>query len=115
MNMLSQWIYGYRLEATFGAKKLALFYIMTGIGGNLLSAVAITESISVGASSSLFGIFALYIAFLLENFHTLPNKQGAVISIVILSIIVLGNLGSAQNKKNGGENDNVDNYAHLGN
>jgi rhomboid protease GluP len=59
MNMLGQLMYGFSLEDFYGTKKYLILYLLSGIGGNLLSASINHESISVGASSSIFGLFAL--------------------------------------------------------
>lgn len=52
-------MYGFSLEDYYGTKKFVLLYLMAGLGGNLLSSVTFTNTISVGASSSIFGLFAL--------------------------------------------------------
>jgi len=105
-NMLGQWFYSYRLESVYGTKKFAFLYLIAGIGGNLLSAASRTGNISVGASSSLFGVFALYMAYLIED----PDRLGPRrhISIIFMVLLLLSNIGNAT------QASNIDNSAHLG-
>ena len=49
-----------------GTKQIAFIYIISGIGGNLLSA-NISDVIGVGASTSFFGIIGAYLGFLVLN------------------------------------------------
>jgi len=105
-NMISQWFYSYRLEANYGTKKFALLYLLAGVGGNILSAAYMTQSISVGASSSLFGVFAFFIAFLLTDPKQLGDRK--CFQLIFLIIMLLSNIVNAN------ANSNVDNSAHLG-
>lgn len=57
--MLGMCFFGFELERYFGTLKFALLYIVSGIGGNLLSSVFHYEAFALGASTSLFGLMAL--------------------------------------------------------
>lgn len=64
MNLVSQLILGSQLESTvLPFKKFALFYLLTGLGGTLFSSL-LTDGLSVGASTSIFGLIGLQIAAL---------------------------------------------------
>eukprot|EP01017_Pseudomicrothorax_dubius_P047906 TRINITY_DN8644_c0_g3_i4.p1 TRINITY_DN8644_c0_g3~~TRINITY_DN8644_c0_g3_i4.p1 ORF type:complete len:168 (-),score=17.89 TRINITY_DN8644_c0_g3_i4:75-578(-) len=66
---------GFALEAYFGHGRFLLLYLLSGIGGNLLEAAMNTEAISVGASTSIFGLIALHIAYLKENWSAFTEEQ----------------------------------------
>jgi rhomboid protease GluP len=60
-------MYGYVLENYLSKKQFIFHYILCGIAGNLLSGYNNPNNISVGASSSLYGIFPLIILYILQN------------------------------------------------
>lgn len=70
-NMLLLFFMGDVLEREFGKGKFLLFYLLTGICGNLLSVV--TESISgdyaisAGASGAVFGVLGGLLYLILKN------------------------------------------------
>jgi len=105
-NMLTQSMYGYFLEHQFGIKRFAILYFAAGFGGNLLSAVANKYNISIGASSSLFGLFALQMAYLIQNYRNLGPRRNITISF--MAIIIIANLATI------GESNTIDGMAHLG-
>lgn len=65
-NIVSQLIFGIRLESTIGTPKFIILYFMAGISGNLLSSLVI-DFIGVGASTSIFGILGAYLAYIFLN------------------------------------------------
>lgn len=85
-NLFSQNMYGYALEEFYGRKKFIALYFAAGIGGNLLSAVWQKDSISVGASSSLFGVFALNVAYIIQNYEKFGNRKRVVLGVMIIII-----------------------------
>ena len=105
-NMLTQFMFGFVLEDFVGIKKYILLYILSGISGNLLSGVMYTENISVGASSALYGIFALQFCFLAQNYQQLGPRRNCLIMIWI--IVVALNFATIP------DGSNIDIGAHLG-
>lgn len=74
------------IEKQMGKMKFLLFYLMTGIAGNVLSLYfSDPRSISIGASGALFGIMGcyLFIAFFRQNVLVRGARQQIVIMIVI--------------------------------
>ena len=108
-NMLSQCFYSFTLEKVYGTKKFAFLYIVSGIGGNVLSAVNNTDNISIGASSSIFGVLAFYVAYLLEHREELGPRVN--VRLVIMIFILLGNVASSEETS---DKDQIDNAGHLG-
>lgn len=66
-----QFRFGFSIEDYYGAKKYAAIYILSGIGGNLLSATENPFSLSVGASTSIYGLLAVLACYYAYNWHTL--------------------------------------------
>ncbi|MEY8462232.1 rhomboid family intramembrane serine protease [Streptococcus merionis] len=58
LNSLSIYFLGQQLEGLFGSLKFALFYLLSGIMGNALGMFLTPDTVSAGASTSIFGLFA---------------------------------------------------------
>ncbi|XP_071692320.1 RHOMBOID-like protein 2 [Rutidosis leptorrhynchoides] len=103
-NMLSLVFIGIRLEQQFGFVRVGILYMLAGIGGSILSALFITNNISVGASGALFGLLGAMLSELLTNWTIYANKAAALFTLLI---IILVNLAV-------GMLPHVDNFAHIG-
>ncbi|HJQ22165.1 MAG TPA: rhomboid family intramembrane serine protease, partial [Gemmatimonadaceae bacterium] len=60
MNMYTLWLFGPRLEHTWGSRGFALFYIWCGIGGAVFHALFGGLTTMVGASAAVFGVMLAY-------------------------------------------------------
>ncbi|XP_076912685.1 RHOMBOID-like protein 2 isoform X2 [Bidens hawaiensis] len=103
-NMLSLVFVGIRLEQQFGFVRVGILYMLSGIGGSILSGLFITDNISVGASGALFGLLGAMLSELLTNWTIYANKAAALFTLII---IILVNLAV-------GMLPHVDNFAHIG-
>lgn len=103
-NMLSLLVIGIRLEQEFGFVRIGLLYVISGLGGSLLSALFIQSNISVGASGALFGLLGGMLSELITNWTIYANKVAAMVTLVIIIAINLSV----------GILPHVDNFAHLG-
>ncbi|KAL3818101.1 hypothetical protein ACJIZ3_004006 [Penstemon smallii] len=103
-NMLSLVFIGIRLEQQFGFIRVGGIYLVSGIGGSILSSLFIQRSISVGASGALFGLLGAMLAELLTNWTIYTNKAAALFTLVIIIAINLAV----------GILPHVDNFAHIG-
>ncbi|VAI10983.1 unnamed protein product [Triticum turgidum subsp. durum] len=104
-NMLSLLFIGLRLEQQFGyGMRIGAIYLVSGVGGSVLSSLFIRSAISVGASGALFGLLGAMLAELLSNWTIYTNKVAAVTTLlfVIAVNLVLGIL------------PHVNNFAHIG-
>ncbi|XP_024982157.1 RHOMBOID-like protein 1 [Cynara cardunculus var. scolymus] len=103
-NMLSLLGVGVRLEQEFGFVRIGLVYILSGIGGSLLSALFVRKTISVGASGALFGLLGSMLSELLTNWTIYTNKMAALTTLIFMILInlMVGIL------------PHVDNFAHIG-
>nr|GMC91848.1 RHOMBOID-like protein 1 [Ipomoea batatas] len=103
-NMLSLFIIGIRLEQEFGFVRVGVLYLISGLGGSLLSALFIRSSISVGASGALFGLLGSMLSELLINWSIYVNKIAILVTLVVIIVINLAM----------GLLPHVDNFAHIG-
>ncbi|KAL7133852.1 hypothetical protein ABFS83_12G167700 [Erythranthe nasuta] len=103
-NMLSLLVIGIRLEQEFGFVRIGLLYLISGLGGSLLSALFIQSNISVGASGALFGLLGAMLSELITNWTIYANKMAAFTTLVVIVAINLAV----------GILPHVDNFAHIG-
>ncbi|UJR11550.1 hypothetical protein I4U23_015730 [Adineta vaga] len=73
INLLNQLVVGIPLERKFSSIRIAIIYIVSGIGSILLSAVGLPRNPSVGASGALYGIFAVYLMDMIRNWKNLSH------------------------------------------
>uniref|UniRef100_A0A2P2JJN4 RHOMBOID-like protein n=1 Tax=Rhizophora mucronata TaxID=61149 RepID=A0A2P2JJN4_RHIMU len=103
-NMLSLVFIGIRLEQQFGFVRVGVIYLLSGIGGSILSSLFIQQNISVGASGALFGLLGAMLSELLTNWTIYSNKIAALLTLVFIIAINLAV----------GLLPHVDNFAHIG-
>lgn len=58
------------------AVRIGIIYLLSGIGGSILSSLFIQRSISVGASGALFGLLGAMLSELITNWSIYTNKVG---------------------------------------
>ncbi|KAJ1692120.1 hypothetical protein LUZ63_008818 [Rhynchospora breviuscula] len=104
VNMLSLLFVGIRLEQQFGFVRVGLIYLVSGFGGNVLSALFLRNGVSVGASGALFGLLGSMLSELITNWTIYSNRAAAILT---LGFIIVLNLAV-------GTLPHVDNFAHIG-
>ncbi len=103
-NMYALWILGRELEPAWGYLDFLLFYLVTGFGGNVFSYFFTPNTISVGASTSLFGMIVAQGFLIFKNRKFFKNYRKAISStiyIVVINLII-------------GMQSGIDNWGHLG-
>ena len=111
-NLVSQIFLNIMLEKRYGIIKFVIVFFCSGLGGNLLSCVMYPKDISVGASSALFGIMALFGAFLIQNYHTMGARKN--FNILFYAIILIGNFSFTFQQSDNANGPAIDVGAHLG-
>lgn len=106
-NMLTLLVVGRRLESVVGHVRFAVIYMLSGVGGNMLSMVweLYTENyvISAGASGAIFGLTgALLSLTILNRGYVAGVTRGEMLIIIGISLY------------NGFANPGVNNAAHIG-
>lgn len=108
-NIISTLIFGMTFETAVGVFRTFFIYILSGIGGNLFSAL-LSDNLSVGASTCIMGILAGNFVWLLVNWDALRSLGFMRYQMVcILGLIILINLLMGL-----GSESLIDNFGHLG-
>ncbi|KAJ3425971.1 rhomboid-related [Anaeramoeba flamelloides] len=104
MNLAFQIRVGAELEKMFGHTRMILIYIISGIGGNLLSAIFLPSLVSVGASSALYGLVGILFCDLFQNWNDIQNPKSSLFKLTLMVVFSLG-IGLLPA---------IDNFAHVG-
>ncbi|KAK6117095.1 hypothetical protein DH2020_049140 [Rehmannia glutinosa] len=100
------------------AVRVGLIYLLSGIGGSILSSLFIQRNISVGASGALFGLLGAMLSELFTNWTIYTNKVCAaatslnkqeLTAAALFTLIVIIAINLAV-----GILPHVDNFAHIG-
>lgn len=103
-NMYALYILGPQLESFFGKFKFIIIYLVSGIAGNLLSLLFLSNNtVSVGASGAIFGLMGALLYF---GYHY-RVYLGTVIKSQIIPIIILNLVLGMLTK-------GINNFAHIG-
>lgn len=106
-NLLMLGLLGWNLETEVGGFKFLIIYLLSGLGGNLLSAVIdirIQEyAVAGGASGAIFGIIGALLYIAIRNHGHVGNVTGRGIVFMIGLSLYFGFTSTG-----------VDNFAHIG-
>lgn len=86
-NGYALYIFGPQIERLMGSTKYLLFFLLTGIGGNLATFFFNFLTLSAGASGSLFGLFGafLYLIHRHKNMVT-PEGRKSILSLLAINL-----------------------------
>ena len=105
-NMYALFSFGTGLERRFGHFRFLALYLLAGFSGNVLSFL-FSDGISVGASTSIFGLIAAEGIFLYQNrkLFGAEAKQaiGNVVSVAAINLLIGFYSGGL-----------IDNWGHIG-
>ncbi len=106
-NMLMLAVIGWNLELEIGKIKFLIIYILSGLGGNVLSSVAEIYfgeyTVSAGASGAVFGIIGALLYVAIRNRGRIGDISGrGLLFMIALSLYF------------GFTTEGVDNLAHIG-
>ena len=104
MNMFALLYIGLMLEPLLGKFRFASAYLLTGICAGLISIVVHANSVGVGASGAIFGMYGVFVAMLTTK-HIEKTARNTMLRS-ILFFVVLNLLSGIQG--------NTDNAAHIG-
>ena len=106
-NMVTLVLIGWNLESEIGKVKFLLIYILSGLGGNFLSAwyevLKDDYSISAGASGAIFGVLGALLYVTMRNRGRIGEVSGRRLAFMIIISLYYGFTSSG-----------VDNLAHIG-
>lgn len=83
-NMWALWVLGRPLEALFGPVRFLAIYLVCGIGGNVAVYVFAPNSLSAGASTAIFGLFAVFF-FVLRK---LGRSVATLVPLLVINLVI---------------------------
>ena len=105
-NMYALFSFGTGLERRFGHFRFLALYLLAGFSGNVLSFL-FTSGISVGSSTSIFGLIAAEGIFLYQNRKLFGEEAkqaiGNVVSVAAINLVIGFSSGGL-----------IDNWGHIG-
>ena len=75
INMLALHFIGGEVERTLGTTLTAVIFLVSGFGGNVLSALFVQGTVSVGASGGMFGLFGICLANIVANWDIITLRN----------------------------------------
>jgi membrane associated rhomboid family serine protease len=84
MNMWALWVLGRNLEAVLGPVRFVALYLLAGLGGNVAAYLLSPDSLSAGASTAVFGLFAAYFIIL----RKLKLDTSAVVGVLVVNLVL---------------------------
>jgi hypothetical protein len=91
LNMYTLWLFGSRVEATWGSRQFTAYYLLCGFGGWLFHLLFARHGVLIGASAAVMGVMLAYAA-------RWPNEQLLLLGIVpitvrwLVAILIIVNL-----------------------
>lgn len=89
-NVLVLLVVGTRLEFTFWFPKIAILYLISGYGGNVLSALLIQNHVFAGAGGAICGLIGGGLADVLINWQVTSRKLFKLVDLILFLLISLG-------------------------
>ncbi|PHJ21296.1 rhomboid protease rom5 [Cystoisospora suis] len=106
VNLICQVQILWIIEPVWGFLRTLLLWFVSGVSGNLMSAVLDPCTITVGSSGALYGLIGALLPFSLEYWDYIASPAWLLFSVILLMVLAqLGNMWGLRG---------VDNYAHLG-
>ncbi|GAB7049194.1 rhomboid family intramembrane serine protease [Catenuloplanes indicus JCM 9534] len=84
MNMWALWVLGRQLEAALGPLRFLALYLAAGLGGNVAALLTDWNSLSAGASTAIFGLFAALFVLL----RRLGRDTSSVLPILVVNLVI---------------------------
>jgi rhomboid protease GluP len=104
MNTFALLFIGMYLEPLMGRLRFSAAYVLTGICAGLLSIVMHNNSVGVGASGAIFGLYGVFLSMLTTN-HIQKSVRRTMLRSILFFVVY--NLIA-------GLQGNTDNAAHIG-
>lgn len=99
-----QYYCGKNIEVTSGFLRILLIYLISGIGGNLISGIFSPNTVSVGPDPAVYGLIGVMFVELLQAWQVVPDPyfQLFKLSVIIVISLLIGTFPY------------IDNWSHIG-
>jgi membrane associated rhomboid family serine protease len=84
LNMWALWVLGRNLEAVLGPARFLGLYLLAGLGGNVASYVISPDSLSAGASTAIYGLFAAFFIIL----RRLGRDTSTIVGVLVINLVI---------------------------
>jgi rhomboid protease GluP len=103
-NMYFLYVIGPSLERFYGRARYTVLYFLSAIAGNVAS-FYLSDGVSVGASTALFGLVAANAVFVFRNREFFGDRAGGLLRNTIMIVVVNLMIGLSPG---------IDNWGHIG-
>lgn len=88
-NSYALYIFGTQIERLMGHKKYILFFLITGIGGNVATYFFNFVSVSAGASGSLFGLLGAFLYLILHHKEMITSEgRKSILQLLGINLLI---------------------------
>jgi len=88
-NGYALYVFGSQIEMLMGPKKYLLFFLLTGIGGNIVTFIFNFDSVSAGASGSLFGLLGAFLYLIHRRPHMITTQgRKSILQLVGINLLI---------------------------
>ncbi|CAF1007160.1 unnamed protein product [Didymodactylos carnosus] len=87
-NLIFQLLTGIILERKYGTKAFAIGYILFGLSGNILSALFLPKSVSVGASGAVYGLILFCLIDNILCIFTIRDYRDKIIQTLVMFVVI---------------------------
>jgi membrane associated rhomboid family serine protease len=83
-----QLVLGIQIERTAGFVRIALIYFISGIGGNLVSAIFIPYQVNGGAAAAVFGLVGVLFVELFQSWQLIDRAWLELVKLTVVMVIM---------------------------
>lgn len=88
-NGYALFLFGSQIEMLMGPAKYLLFFFLTGIAGNIATFFFSFDSVSAGASGSLFGLLGAFLYLIHRRPHLItPQGRKSILQLVGINLLI---------------------------
>lgn len=88
-NGYALYVFGSQIEWLMGSAKYLLFFLLTGIGGNIVTFLFSPDTVSAGASGSLFGLLGVFLYLIHRRPHMMtPQGRKSILQLLGINLLI---------------------------
>ncbi len=88
-NGYALYVFGSQIEWLMGSAKYLLFFLLTGVGGNIVTFIFSPDTVSAGASGSLFGLLGVFLYLIHKRPHMMtPQGRKSILQLLGINLLI---------------------------